>query len=120
MEREEVGIVSICQGGITYLLYQKSPKKNLRKSSEKERPHTETSPANLSLLTSLEAPSSSLLGSGSCAGTGNLCGLQLSSSGRPALAPRVPMGGVRMQLRQSGVQCCSPHTNTSGSTEQRV
>lgn len=58
MERKEVGIVSGCQEGITYLPYRKV----LRKSSEKERPHTETLPANLSLLPSLEAPTSSWLG----------------------------------------------------------
>lgn len=57
MERKEVGIVLVCQGDITYLLHRKV----LRKSSE-EGPHTETLPANLSLLPSLEAPTSSLLG----------------------------------------------------------
>lgn len=58
MEEKEVEIVSVCQGGITYLLHRKV----VRKSSEKERPHTETLPANFSLLPSQEALTSSLLG----------------------------------------------------------
>lgn len=57
MERKKVEIVSVLQEGITYLLYRKV----IRKSSE-ESPHTETLPANLSLLPSQSAPTSSLLG----------------------------------------------------------
>lgn len=58
MDRKEVGIASVCQGGITYLPRRRA----LRNSSERERPHAETLPANLSLLPSLEAPTSSWLG----------------------------------------------------------
>lgn len=150
-----MGIVSVCQGGITYLLYRKV----VRKSSEKERPHTETLPANLSLLPSQEAPTSSLLGRvgavlvletfvgcSSLAQATQLClestlslqdgdpqpaVLLLNKTGAgphaetcstlhsPFLPPRVPMSHrVGIQLRQSGMQCCSLHHNDSGSTPQ--